>query len=227
MASRQLSWLLPLLALVLFIPYSSGWDLAASGHYFHDGHFNPTPFNQFLYDRGELPGLAVGGLAVLVWLMTFVSTRWQRWRLPAGAIALAFVIGPGLLVNGAFKEFWGRPRPVQIKEFGGPADYLPFYQPEFSNRGYGYKSFPSGHASMGFFLFVVALVAKRERKPLLFWLSMIVAIALGVMLAETRIAQGGHFLSDTIVSAVLMWWIALLACRVTYGRALSSSPYAT
>jgi len=38
---------------------------------------------------------------------------------------LSFALGPGLLVNGILKNYWGRARPQSVHEFGGTADFTP------------------------------------------------------------------------------------------------------
>ena len=35
-----------------------------------------------------------------------------------------FIIGPGLLGNTLLKDHSGRPRPYQVREFGGSLDYV-------------------------------------------------------------------------------------------------------
>jgi lipid A 4'-phosphatase len=169
------------------------------------------------YKRGEYPGLLLGGIATLIYLSTFITSRFERWRKAALTITLVFFIGPGLLINGVFKETWGRPRPRTIEQFGGTSTFKPFYKPDFSKEGYNNKSFPSGHVAMAFMFLTVALVAKRERVMWLCYTSFIFACAFGVALAYVRIAQGGHYLSDTIISALLMWLLSVACCRFVYG----------
>ena len=42
-------------------------------------------------------------------------------------VFLTFVIGPGLVVNVAFKDNWGRARPRDITEFGGERTFTPAF----------------------------------------------------------------------------------------------------
>ena len=214
---RHLYWLLPLLALALFAPFSTAIDLKASAYFFHGDEFTNNRFTEFMYHWGNLPGQLLGGSAVILWVVTCFTPRWNRWRKASAALALAFIIGPGLLINGAFKEVWGRPRPREIVQFGGAHHFKPFYRPDFSEHGYGNKSFPSGHVSMGFFFFTLALVGRRENIPALTYIGIFIAFEMGLLLALTRIAQGGHYFSDCLFAAILMWWMALACCRFVYG----------
>jgi membrane-associated phospholipid phosphatase len=214
---RHLSWLLPLIVLIAFAPFSSSIDLNVSRSFFHDGHFTTSPWIEFVYKYGELPGFLIGGGATLIFGLSYFVPRLHQWRRAAGAITLAFFLGPGLLINLGFKEHWGRPRPRQIEEFGGSQTFRPFYNPAPSwNEDY-FKSFPSGHVSMGALYLCLCLVGIRERNITLAWAGLILSVVLIPILAYARIAVGGHFVSDTLVSIFLVWWVSLASCRIVYG----------
>ncbi len=157
-----------------------------------------------------LTALLLGGsLAVLVGARRWPALR--PWRTGAGALLLTLLLGPGLLVNGVFKDHWGRPRPRQVAELGGDRPYAPPLQPHF---GAGGRSFPSGHASVGFSLLALWL-AWRRRRPRLARAMLALALALGGLTGVARMAAGGHFLSDvlwagllTALAAVVGVWLA-------------------
>ena len=108
-------------------------------------------------------------------------------------------LGPGLAVNGVLKEYWGRSRPVQVVQFGGHQTFTPAWV--ISDQGG--KSFSSGHAAAGFYLVVLACTAAKRR----FWV--ILALSYSLLMGLMRIAAGGHFLSDVLVSWVIVLGIAL------------------
>ena len=112
-------------------------------------------------------------------------------------LALSLTIGPGLLVNLVLKDNWGRPRPATITQFGGALDYRPPVLP----GGPCPKNcaFPSGHASLGFWLAAPASLARPR------WRRKIVAgaILIGLGIGVIRIAQGGHFLSDVLYAGLI------------------------
>lgn len=64
---------------------------------------------------------------------------------------------------------------------------------------------------MGFYFFSLALVARRLNYNKTFWIALALALSLGILLSLARIAQGGHFVSDTLVSALVMW-LSAYAC---------------
>lgn len=133
--------------------------------------------------RGWLVGFGVGGrdLALLL---------------------LVLALGPGLLVNGILKEHWGRARPLDCQEFGGTRVFTPAFVPSDQ----GGHSFSSGHASGSSYWVVVALVLAPRRR-LWLWL----ALGYSLLVAWARLAAGGHFPSDILVSwfmvALLAYWL--------------------
>ena len=113
-------------------------------------------------------------------------------------LALCLIVGPLVVTNIGLKDHWGRARPRDVIEFGGEKAFTPVFPP--SNQC-GYNcSFVSGEASSIYVIFFAAafLLRRHARKM----------IALGVVLGSlaglTRIAQGGHFLSDVVFAGVFM-----------------------
>ena len=116
------------------------------------------------------------------------------------------ILGPGVLVNLILKNNWGRPRPIMIDQFGGDLPYQPVWWP--TNLCDTNCSFVSGEASAGIWLVAAAfLVPAAWRFALLCF-----ALPLAFVLSVNRIAFGGHFLSDTMIS----WGLTLLVLLVTY-----------
>jgi lipid A 4'-phosphatase len=182
--------------------------------YLSDYFYEPTAAEQWflksavpwiwLYRYGELPTLVLAIGAVLVWGGSFCRRSWVCYRRACALIVLAVMLGPGLLVNGVLKPLWGRPRPVQADLFGGSRPYQPWWQP--GNIGGG-RSFPSGHAAMGYVLVLGTCLVPRRRSAWLHGLVLGGALAYGSLLGATRIIQGGHFLSDVLWSGSLMCFL--------------------
>ncbi|UOG92129.1 MAG: phosphatase PAP2 family protein [Candidatus Thiothrix sulfatifontis] len=189
----------------------SNWDLTIAGLFYRTDHWLLDEFplwKALLYDG--VPYLAGGVLLVSVALIvvSVVLRRWHRLRSAAVYVLLVFVVGPGLLVNSVFKDNWGRPRPAQVLQLGGQEAYAP---PGYLVVGGKGRSFPSGHSSVGF-AFVAFWFLWRERKPQWARLALGFSVALGVAIGVTRMAAGGHFLSDVMWSA----WVVLFAAWLLY-----------
>ncbi len=113
------------------------------------------------------------------------------------------VIGPGLIVNVVFKDHFGRARPAQIVEFGGTKKFTPALIP--TDQCHKNCSFSSGHAAAAFY-FLAFVPLFRGRKRLI---VAVAALAWGSVVGFVRIIQGGHFFSDVICSAVVVYLVSL------------------
>ncbi|HPR18519.1 MAG TPA: phosphatase PAP2 family protein [Candidatus Cloacimonadota bacterium] len=185
----------------------TNWDIAFQSHFYSEasGWFlKDTPFWEFLYDFGNIPALliAVGSLVFLG--VSFFRISYVKFRKIFLFFILVMIVGPGLLINTILKDNWGRPRPRNIEEFGGNYPYEKVLDIDPDSSG---KSFPCGHASMGFYLFTLFLVCRRTLiKSALFFL--IFAIILGGLIGFARIVQGGHFFSDVIWAGGLTYLVS-------------------
>jgi len=197
---------IPIFLWIAFTPWSAWLDLQISQSFFENGSFISHPFWDWLYLYGLWPGWMMMGIALMGLLFSF-SKSYLSWRKPCLYLVLTFVIGSGLIIHAGFKDHWGRPRPRQVVEFGGLQSFRSYYQPNISQPEPS-KSFACGHASLGFYFFSLALLGMIYQSRILYWAGWGLAWGLGGLLSIARIAQGGHFLSDTLASALIMWLTA-------------------
>ena len=205
-AAVRSAWRHPLVYLalgLLAIALAQPFDLPLSRLFYRagDGFFlRDTPWAQAVY-RGT-PWLARGfGVLLVLGLAASYAPRSTGLHARRGLlwfVLLALALGPGLVTNTLLKDHWGRPRPVQIDEFGGSAHYLPPWQP--GTQCARNCSFVGGHAAMGFFVITGAWVWPRRRAA---WLA--AGIATGALVGFVRIVQGGHFLSDIVGALAVVW----------------------
>ena len=198
---------LPILLWVLFTPWSAGLDLKLSHLFYEGGAFIPHPFWNWLYLYGIWPAWLLAGLALCGFLLSFISS-YRTWRLPCLYLLLTFAIGSGLIIHAILKDHWGRPRPRQVTEFGGRQTFHAYYEPHIGHQSEPSKSFVCGHASSGYYFFTLVFLGMIYHSRRLYWLGLGLAWGLGGLLSLARIAQGGHFLSDTLASALIMWLTA-------------------
>ena len=156
---------------------------------------------QFLYNFGILPAILVPLLALFILILGYSFKALSAYRKIALYLFLVLAIGNGLIVNGLLKEHWGRPRPAQIIEYNGTQIFEPSLY--FNSDSYG-KSFPCGHATMGFYFFSIALLFKGRVRRSLFAFALLFGLAIGI----ARSSMGGHFLTDTVWSAILIWIVS-------------------
>ena len=163
----------------------------------------------FFYEFGPLPGIVIGVGGLIVCLVLNSFKRSGATSRAAAFAAILLIVGPGLIVNGGFKTWWGRPRPRQMTEFGGEYAFVPLGQP--GNAGTN-SSFPSGHASIGFYLMAPGFLFLRRRRKLA-WTLLTTGFLFGALVGTARILQGGHFLSDVFWSGVVVYFTGVVLAR--------------
>ena len=217
-----LDFLIPLSLMALFAAFidARALDLAISAkwHNHIQGWFGGRkPLANLIYDYGTLPALCLSIYALYSYIRSFFVTRLQAHRKKFLYLVLVMIIGPGLVVNVGLKQQWGRPRPRDIQDFGGKYSYEAPWQMDRSSPG---NSFPSGHASMGFYFFSLLFLVRNKSWKQSLW-SGILAFAWGAIIGFVRIIQGGHFFTDVLWAAVILWLICALIYYVMtiYGEA--------
>ncbi|MFN3351458.1 phosphatase PAP2 family protein [Pseudorhodoplanes sp.] len=153
----------------------------------------------------------VVGLLVFCIVVLVLQLQRARTGLPdlraCVLILLVIATGPGLTVNAIFKENWSRPRPGVVLASGDESTFRAWWDP----RGTCSRncSFASGEASAAYALLAVAVVT-----PLAFrYTAITLALIYGSLIGATRIAVGGHFVSDVVFAGV----ISALAVWVLHG----------
>jgi len=164
-----------------------------------------------LYRYGALPGLMIGVSALITYLASFFYDRIHRYRKMALYFLLLLALGPGLVIP-VFKSFWGRPRPRQMESFGGARTYQPVWQKGVAGEG---RSFPSGHASIAFYVMAPFFVLRRSFRK---WALVSLALGLfyGALMGIARMVQGGHFMSDVLWSGGFVYLMGLLLFYVLH-----------
>lgn len=198
----------PLVALFLLFPEI---DLAVSGWFWSAGAGWLGMRRPFLVLLHDAVGPVIWGAFFLLlagWLGSWAGRApdWlKRGRRALGYLALAILLGPGLVVNVLFKDQWGRARPNQIEAFGGERQFTPAWV--LSDQCQNNCAFVCGDASIGFVLLALAYVSRRPRR----WHA--AGLLAGGFLGLMRVAQGGHFFSDVVFSWYAVAFSAWLLAR--------------
>lgn len=197
---------LPLLAAVAATAVLglAGADLAVQALFYEPGRGwfmgDREPW-AFLYHFGNVPAFALAAAGGAVFVLGFFIEQFRRDRTAALFVVALLALGPGLVVNTVFKDNWGRPRPADIVQFGGLETYRPVWSPGEPRQG---RSFPSGHAAVGFFVMAPYFILRR-RAPGWARKALTAGIVYGMLMGLARMIQGGHFLTDVIWSGVLVY----------------------
>ncbi len=120
-------------------------------------------------------------------------------------------MAPGLTINVILKDHWGRARPYAVKEFGGPENFTPWWDPRGTCTGN--CSFIAGEPSGAFWtLAPAAVLAPPQWRAIAFG----AAVAYGTGVGLMRIAFGAHFASDVIFAGVITFLIIWLVHGLLY-----------
>jgi lipid A 4'-phosphatase len=200
-----------------------GLDLATAG-YFHDQSGFPVASNpvterlrNFFWDGTLIaPLLALAMFLLTLWRKRALILRAREW----GFVLALFLLGPGLVVNGILKAHWGRARPYDVVDFGGTAQFTPAWQ--ISDQCAANCSFVSGEGAGTTALTIMALLilfALRDHLPkAALRAGQIAAVAMLGFVGWQRVASGGHFLSDVLLSMLLTTLIAAVLARGILNR---------
>jgi membrane-associated phospholipid phosphatase len=211
-------WLtLATLAIVILFATFPSIDLRFSALFFspvEQPWSGREPFPEWLRDTLR-EGTELATLLVFVILVgnlrlgPLQRTGWRVWAFLCGPVILC----AGLFVNGVLKATIGRARPFSVTEFGGQQLFTPPFQ--FSTQCYSNCSFSSGETALiaSFFLPLCVLVWPRLQ-----WRGRFVmgstAAGMIILMSGLRIAAGGHFLSDVVMSILFSALTTLFLYRV-------------
>jgi len=171
--------------------------------------FYDAATNRFMADGPLLDLIRKGVPPILYSALLFTALLWLGDRFVPGPrlnhpdgrqvlfLVLSLALGPGLIVNGILKEWWGRARPSDIVPFGGEATFTPPWM--IADQCASNCSFVSGHVSIAFWVVAFALLVPRRART---W-AVAVALMFGVAVGLARIVVGAHFLSDVVFAGII------------------------
>lgn len=211
------------LTLLTVLIACSGADLSVSSLFYHShgwpvGEYVPWTW---LYRLEGYPALSIALFGLVSACSGGIPPHLRLNRRQGIFLVLLLALGPGLLVNVIFKSHWGRPRPREVVEFNGSQQFLHPWQPAI-NSGKG-RSFPSGHSSAAFYMTAPFFIYRRTNRVLARrWLAG--GVAFGLLMSFARIAQGGHFLSDTLWAWGMVHMLAIVLSTVLLSHRNAMAP---
>lgn len=195
-----LTCFLIIISYFIITPFTPDLDIQISSYFYQNGSFSKEPLWRFFYDYGLIPAWITAFIA----LIFLFKKKWIYLQ-----YLLTFALGAGLITQVLLKTFWPRPRPLQTDYFGGFAPYYPFWEKApFSLEPM--KSMPCGHCTLGFVFIALIYMGSSYQNRKLTFLGILLTIILGIGLSVARIAQGGHYFSDTLNAALIMWISAVI-----------------
>jgi membrane-associated PAP2 superfamily phosphatase len=119
-------------------------------------------------------------------------------------------LAPGLLANVILKDHWHRPRPIDVTQFGGTQQFMPWWDPrgDCSNN----CAFVSGDVAGAVWTMGPAALAPPQWRALAYG----GALALGAGMAAIRVMAGAHFVSDVLFAGIFTFLIVWFAYALIY-----------
>jgi len=180
-----------------------------SGHVFAWRIFPPL---MIFRNIGLWIGTILVAPAVIALVMKLVL---PKSKMLVSGRAIVFLIatmalGPGLLVNVALKDHWGRPRPIDVTEFRGDQHFRAWWDPrgDCPNN----CSFVSGDVAGAYWTIAPAALAPPQWRVLAYG----AALTLGTAMAAMRVMAGAHFVTDVVFAGVFTFLIIWLAHGLIY-----------
>ena len=200
-----------LLALLAWELRNSGWDLRIEDYFYdpalHAFSLRHSPWIE-LIGHQLLLALPIG-VALLALLAALASAQWaslHRWRTVLWTLFAALSIGP--LLIGVLKQFTAAHCPWDLLRYGGYADYV---QNWFAHsRAESGHCLPNAHAGAGFSLVALYFAGWASGRPRWRWSGLAIGLAAGLIFSLVRSAQGAHFASHSVWSALIDWSVASL-----------------
>jgi lipid A 4'-phosphatase len=158
-------------------------------------------------------------LITLVALPAFLALAVKIMRprrpliIPGRAVVLMLLtlaLAPGVMANLVFKEHWGRPRPIDVTQFGGDEHFRPWWDP----RGDCPKncSFVAGEPSGAFWTLAPAAVVPPQWRAAAYGAALVFGAAVGLL----RMAAGAHFFTDVVFAGVFSFLVIWVVHGVLY-----------
>jgi len=174
-------------------------DINVSRLFFHGAFPRDQWWQSLLHDSlNWFLGLSLGAV-VAIYAINRVFKR-KICNVDGKRVAYLFLVlavGAGLIVNVGLKDNFGRARPRDVAEFGGPKVFTPAFVVSHECRTN--CSFSSGDAAGGFFSLAMVFALARRRRA-----ALVAGLAVGGIESLARISSGAHFFSDTGVSFFVM-----------------------
>ena len=163
-------------------------------------------------DIGLWIGTALVVPAVVAFVIKLLLPRRKMLMSGRAAIFLiaTLVLAPGLLVNVVLKDHWGRPRPIDVIQFGGNEHFVAWWDPRGDCPAN--CAFVSGDVAGAFWTIAPAALAPPQWRAIAYG----AALALGTGMAVIRMMAGAHFPSDVIFAGVFTFLVVWILYAVIY-----------
>ncbi|WP_437883509.1 phosphatase PAP2 family protein [Pseudomonas sp. LRF_L74] len=208
---RRLLYGIPLaLAALLLIIEPTHLDFALADLFYVRGQGFIGRRNDFLedilHDRAKQMTMLIGLIALGGYLLSLLPTRLRPLRKRLGYLVLAMTLSTGFVVP--LKKITRMQCPWSLEQYGGVEHFSPLLGPRAEPVKTIGNCWPGGHASSGFAL-IALFFFWRDNHSGRAKGALVAALALGSLFSVVRMAQGAHFLSHNVWTALICWLVCL------------------
>ena len=168
---------------------------------------NLQPWKFIFYDGIKKLLIFIG----VLFLFAFFMNKFKEYKKGILVVLLSGILVP--VVIGGLKKATNMPCPKNRIEYGGiypKTKVWEHYPKNFHAKRV--KCWPAGHASGGFALMSLFFLFKRRKYR---YIGLGIGIVLGWLMGIYKMLIGDHFLSHTILTMEIAWFIiVLIACMV-------------
>jgi membrane-associated PAP2 superfamily phosphatase len=150
--------------------------------------------------------ILVAGCVIGMYFLSFVQPALRPHRRLLLFLSLALTLAP--LAVTLLRLSIARHCPWNLEEYGGFAPHLSLFDAAPPGMSPGH-CFPSGHASAGFALFAFYFAGRALGNRRIARAGLWGGLAAGMAFGMVRVAQGAHFLSHNLWSALVCWLVIL------------------
>jgi len=194
-------------------------DLRVARAFYENTDANHNMFALRLYPPLMLArniGLWIGAIlvapAVVALVTKLILPKRKLWMSGRAIVFLiaTLALAPGLLVNVLLKDHWGRPRPIDVLQFGGTQHFVAWWDPRGDCRAN--CSFVSGDVAGAYWTIAPAALAPPQWRALAYG----AALALGTGMAVVRVMAGAHFVTDVVFAGLFTFLIIWIVHGLIY-----------
>lgn len=209
-----------ILTLLFVLFESTGLDLWCSDQFYFGAQLgwlykHSWWAEQLIHRGGRYLILSIAAACMLVVAESFSpASLFRCYRRPALYLALCIGLSTGSVAIG--KATINRHCPWDYSCYGGSVPYTSIFSAPDAHqpRGHG---FPAGHASGGYSLMALYFVFYGHR-PAWARTSLAFALILGSIYTFGQLVRGAHFVSHSIVTIAICWFISLVVYSVLFNR---------
>lgn len=156
----------------------------------------------------------IGGIFIMAYLMSYIVPTLATRRRLLLFLSLALTLAPAAV--SLLKAGSPRHCPYDLAEYGGYAVRLGLFDSAPPGQAPGH-CFPGGHASAGFCLLAFYFAGIELRNRIVAGAGLWGGLAAGMLFGMARVAQGAHYVSHNLWSALVCWLVILALYAAVIG----------